>query len=224
MIKTHHIEVPRSARYHSRGQLTNKTKRIWFALHGYGQLAESIANRIDCLDEETDYLICPEGLSRFYWEGFGGKPVASWMTSSDRLSEIDDYVRYLDLLFFSVNESLAAHGLNSSDVEIVVLGFSQGTATAARWLAQGKAKADYMLFWAGPLPDDVDWEKSLALFNNSSVYLFFGDQDQFITEKHRNSHEEKLKALGLQFESISYEGKHAINQAALSQWIKSTLH
>ena len=37
--------------------------------------------------------MAPEGLSRFYLEGFSGKVGATWMTREDRLNDIDNYLR-----------------------------------------------------------------------------------------------------------------------------------
>jgi hypothetical protein len=54
------------------------------------------------------------------------------MTREDRLVEIDDYIRYLDALYDEV--TIGTAGGTGDRARIL-----PGTATAARWLAQGNA-------------------------------------------------------------------------------------
>lgn len=219
--KENHLIVERQARYFTYGTLSEKTEKVWFVLHGYGMLASSFIKNFKALDPATNFIVAPEGLSRFYWNGFGGKPVASWMTSSDRLKEIEDYVNYLNLLQQSIAKKTEAF-----NPTINVLGFSQGTATAARWLASNQFKVDHMIFWAGPLPEDVDWKKALPIFNESKVLFVFGLQDEFIKAEHISSHDEKLKALGMKYEKIDFDGKHLVDEATLlrvDDWINDSL-
>ena len=215
MIEERHLKVARTARYFTYGQLSEKTEQIWFVLHGYGMLASSFIKRFNVLDEEKNLVIAPEGLSRFYWNGFGGKPVASWMTSEDRLSEIDDYIAYLDQLF-----PLYATNLPNPNATINVLGFSQGTATAARWLAQQNSIVHNVVFWGGPLPEDVEWDKAVSIFNTANTYLVNGTKDEFITEEHRLNHEKKLKGLGLKYSSFLFDGKHEVEGKMLLEIAK----
>ena len=81
------------------------------------------------LSQEELCIAAPEGLSRFYIRGTDGRVGASWMTRDERLSDIEDHISYLNHWWSSLGVP--------SDAEIVVLGFSQGVATAARWLADG---------------------------------------------------------------------------------------
>ncbi len=208
----HHLKVQRTARYFTYGNLSENTEQVWFALHGYAMLAKQLIKRFHVLDPEKHFVVAPEGLSRFYWNGFNGKPVASWMTSEDRLNEIEDYIAYLDRLYAATLEKIS-----KKKVVINALGFSQGTATSARWLAAQNSSVDNMIFWAGPLPNDVDWDKALPIFNQSNVIFVLGDQDQFITKKHQLDHQEKLDKLGLQYTNLDFKGKHEVDESLLSQ-------
>ncbi len=209
-ITEQHIAVQRTARYFTYGELSEQTKYIWFALHGYAMLASSLIKRMQVLNPKEHFVVAPEGLSRFYWNGFGGKPVASWMTSEDRLNEIKDYIAYLNQLYQHIIPQVPA-----STFKINALGFSQGTATAARWLASDQCHIDHMIFWAGPLPHDVDWDKSLAIFNAAKVMFVLGTQDQFIKEEHWLDHQEKMNKLGLSYETMTFEGKHELDGPTL---------
>ena len=96
----HQLTVSRTARYHQLGELSAMTRRVWFVAHGYGQLAAYFIRHFAPLTAADPHLVvvAPEGLSRFYLNGTGGRVGATWMTKEDRLAEIEDYVAYLNQL------------------------------------------------------------------------------------------------------------------------------
>ena len=94
----HHITVPRTARYITLGEIESAAE-VWFVLHGYGMLAASFLRWFEPAARPGRLLVAPEGLSRCYFEEKGARRVgASWMTKEDRDAEIEDHVRYLDLV------------------------------------------------------------------------------------------------------------------------------
>src|SRR5690349_17842894 len=103
-MQEHHISLSRTARYFTLGNSSSGVGEVWFACHGYGQLAGRFLAKLRVLDDGRRYLVAPEGLSRFYLsESPTERRVgASWMTREDRLAEIDDYVRYLDAVYADV--------------------------------------------------------------------------------------------------------------------------
>src|SRR5437660_2587937 len=153
LMHEHHIGVSRTARYFTLGEKPQGVAEVWFACHGYGQLAARFLEKLRVLDDGRRYLVAPEGLSRFYLsESPAERRVgASWMTREDRLAEIDDYVPYLDAVSADVFRSL-----DRARVTVHALGYSQGAATASRWVAMGKAKIDRLTLWGGEFPPDLD--------------------------------------------------------------------
>ena len=147
----HHLPVTRTARYYQLGTPGPATRRVWFVCHGYGQLAEYFVRHFAVLLEHDPMLVvvAPEGLSRFYLQGVGGRVGASWMTRADRLAEIDDYVAYLNQLADSLLATCPP------DVAVTVLGFSQGAATVSRWLLQAHFRPARLVLWAGAFPPDL---------------------------------------------------------------------
>ncbi|MBU1820027.1 MAG: phospholipase, partial [Bacteroidetes bacterium] len=105
---------------------------------------EYFIRKFDVLDDGSTLIVAPEALSRFYLNGDFNRVGASWMTREARESEIDDYVAYLE----SVSKSIF-QDYSPEDVQITVLGFSQGTATACRWLNRGQIRCDRLIFWGG---------------------------------------------------------------------------
>src|SRR5207244_11621240 len=101
-MEEHRVTVARSARYFTLGG--TEPREVWFACHGYGQLAARFLEKLRVLDDDGRCLVAPEGLSRFYLtESPTERRVgATWMTREDRLAEIADYVRYLDAVYDDV--------------------------------------------------------------------------------------------------------------------------
>ena len=101
-MQKHEIEITKTARYFTLGELNENTKTVWFVLHGYAQTAEDFLESLKPLQQENTFIIAPEGLSRFYWRDFSNNPVASWMTKTDREVDIDDNMKYLSKLYKSL--------------------------------------------------------------------------------------------------------------------------
>jgi predicted esterase len=208
MIKKN-ITIPRTARYFLSAAPSGAIKEIWFVCHGYGQLASYFLKSFDALNTGNILVVAPEGLHRFYWSGFSGKIVASWMTKEDREDDIHDYVNYLDSVYTEVMAQV------DHNVKITVLGFSQGTATVCRWLAAGHSHADHLVLWAGAFPADMDLQLNRKLFEKVRTILVTGDKDEFIKEEQVREQVELLDKNGIRHELMRFTGKHEIKEDTL---------
>src|ERR671933_2286542 len=114
MMREHHLTVTRTARYVTLGDVHDSLRQVWFVCHGYGQLAARFLRHFEDLNDGHRLIVAPEALSRFYVESGPGTrhadvPVgATWMTREDRLSEIADYVSYLDGLYAQLFRTCSA--------------------------------------------------------------------------------------------------------------------
>lgn len=209
----HHFSVRRTARYQQLGTISAGTRRVWLVLHGYGQLAAYFIRHFAALaaaDPAGTVILAPEGLSRFYLHGNGGRVGASWMTSDDRLSEIDDYLAYLNQLTDCVLADMPAAA------ELFVLGFSQGAATASRWLAQAARRPARLILWAGAFPQDLDLAQARALLDQVPVTVVVGDQDEYLSEAHVAQHLARLREVGYEPELVRFAGRHTLDAAVLA--------
>lgn len=200
------IEVPKTARYFTIGN-EESPDEIWFVLHGYAQLANYFLEKFRALESKNFLVVAPEGLHRFYWNGMSGRVAASWMTKEDRLTDIKDYVRYLDSVYHAVVPGKSA--------KVRLLGFSQGTATACRWADQGNSCFDQLILWAGAFPDDIDYFERADLFNNLNMKVVIGTKDQYYTKEQIDAHLGGLKNKGIQFDLHLFDGDHNIYEAPL---------
>ncbi|HJS74710.1 MAG TPA: alpha/beta hydrolase [Vicinamibacteria bacterium] len=206
--ESHHLAVPRTARYLTLGPREGPIEEVWFLLHGYGQLASELLHHARALARNRRLLVAPEGLSRFYHEDHE-KVGASWMTREDRLAEIDDYVRYLDLLRDRVFE-----GLRGPKPRVRILGFSQGVATAARWAALGKGDVEELVIWGSALPDDLD-DADLARLIRMKLTLVSGTRDPFLDDERLKTQCSLLKDRGIAFAVRRFEGGHRLDDDTL---------
>ncbi|MFQ5605087.1 MAG: alpha/beta hydrolase [bacterium] len=206
------ITVEKSARYFVAGIPGSAIKEVWFVCHGYGQLAADFLKQFECLQKAQRLLVAPEGLSRFYWQGFSGKVGASWMTREDRLQEIADYVRYLDAVYKEV-----VADIEHDEVKVVVLGFSQGTAAVCRWLMLGNAQADRLILWAGQIPPDLDLNQFRNLFRNGQLSLVVGRQDEIAKPELIAKEEARLNQHRIRYELLQFDGGHHIEAEVLKK-------
>lgn len=211
-----HLVVSRSARYAVLGEAIRGPEEVWFVLHGYGQLAGRFIRNFERLDDGRRRVYAPEALNRYYLDDEGGahgpdaRVGATWMTREDRLAEIGDYVRYLDTLYRHVFAEL-----ERDSVRAVVLGFSQGAATAARWAALGSARLDELVLWGSPTPPDLDWRTAVRALEKLRVTLVYGRDDRWFDESKAVSEAERLRAHGVAPSLLGFDGGHAIAPAAL---------
>ncbi|MBX0289950.1 phospholipase [Hymenobacter sp. HSC-4F20] len=207
----HHLPVVRTARYYQLGELSARTRRVWFVAHGYGQLAAYFIRHFAPLTDADPELvvIAPEGTSRFYLQGTSGRVGATWMTREDRLTEIHDYVTYLNQLATTILSQAAP------DTTVTVLGFSQGAATVSRWLAQTIFRPARLVLWAGAFPPDMEFTVAAHLLQQTPVTLVCGTEDEYVSEAALAQQAELLGSLGAEPVLIRFAGKHTLDAAVL---------
>ena len=205
-----HLEVNLQASYHTLNQLTDQTQRIWIVFHGYGMLSQYFIRKFSELDSETNFIVAPQGLSKFYLQGFTGRVGASWMTKEDRLTEIDNQMRYL-------NQVMAVENILNSKASIILFGFSQGVATACRFGAFSRLKFDKLILWSGTFPPDIPQELTHHWGEQTDIVYFTGDNDPYFVEGMiENQNELVHKATGAFPRLIKFEGRHEVIPSLLS--------
>ena len=204
------LKVEKTARYTTLGQRSDALKKVIYLFHGYGQLATSFIEEFAYFADGTKYFIAPEGLSRFYISGSSGKVGASWMTGENREHEINDYLAYLD----AVHE-IECKQIMQADIQTIILGFSQGTSTACRWLENFKVKVDRLILWGGDIPPETALWRIKAYFPQLEVFLVAGTKDPFIRFDQLNEMENRLEKAEINYQKIRFEGKHELHPPTL---------
>jgi predicted esterase len=214
----HAIAVPRTARYYTLGPTHGFPRELWFVCHGYGELARRFIEKFAPIDDGTRLIVAPEALSRFYLDSIPQRRNqkeprvgATWMTREARLDEIADYVSYLDRVAAEVK-----HHLAGASPRIVVLGFSQGTATVCRWLAASELRAEHIVLWGGLIPPELDVAAWAERLHGASITIVVGDKDEYATTKIVAAEAERLSGAGIGYVLQRYDGDHSIDAVALS--------
>lgn len=222
MSNEHHITVSRTARYYTLGELTDQTTHVWFCLHGFGQLAQFFSRKFTDLVNEQTVVVVPEGLSRSYLDGKYERVGASWMTREDRQHEIGDFLSYLNSLYDRIFQ-----GRDPVSLHITVLGFSQGAATACRWLnnpgGPGRIRVDRLILWAGFFTNGLADLIDPAKLKRVDTHYVYGTQDEYVRLiGDVDAYEARLVADVPNLKITVYEGTHRVEPAVLTRLVAPT--
>ena len=203
MSTEHQLEVSVKAPYFTLNKLTEKTERIWLTFHGYGQLAKYFIKKFEVLDPQKNFIVAPQGLSKYYLDGFYGRVGASWMTKEDRLTEIENQYRYIKAVLDQVGDI--------SDKKLIYFGFSQGTATMGRFASWSKLPFHKMIIWAGTFPPDIEPNEFNFLTQSEEITYFTSRDDPFFKEEMiENQNQVVSKTTGKTPELHWYDGGHTV--------------
>ena len=217
-MATHHkFSATRTAHVYTIGTIGKHVKNVWIVTHGYGQLASRFIHRFEPIDDGKTLIIAPEGLSRFYWGGFTGEVVSSWMTKGDRLDEIADFSNYMQQVYQEFIPQL------KDDVRINLLGFSQGCATQVRWILREFPHFHNLIMWSGSIPEDIPYHDKEGYWEDKKLFFVYGKQDQFLSEKRVKWCYDVIEEKKLTCQTHTFEGKHEVDKTALKTFVTEFL-
>ena len=216
MADERHIATTRTARYYILGEPGPQIDDVWFVCHGYGQLAADFVKEFECIGDSRRLIVAPEALSRYYvstapeYHGPESKVGATWMTREDREAEISDYVNYLDDVYAEIMGDIAHR-----NIAVTVLGFSQGGATANRWLTRGSAHADRLLMWGCLLATDSDLNEAAAFFRDVELVLVYGTRDRYADTGMIADYQRLLESHSIPYRAVHFDGGHRMDRETL---------
>ncbi|MCH6198081.1 alpha/beta hydrolase [Aquiflexum sp. LQ15W] len=197
--------------YRHRGQyhmshLPNRNeKEIIVALHGYGQLAEYFLKKLEPIFSDDRLVIVPEATNYSYQKGFSGRVGANWMTSHERETAIQNNNNYLNEILESV---LMKYGQKPS---VKVIGFSQGAATATRWVSQLSFKIDKLVLWSGGFAHDLNVSNAGEKLKNTDVVVVLGNSDPMLTPESIQKQDEFIASLPFEVRRLEFNGGHDLD-------------
>jgi predicted esterase len=216
-VREHRLTTVRRARYYTLGGpgdalSPEPPSDVWIAVHGFGQLAAPFGLDFAEIAAPDRLIVLPEALNRFYVEpGTAGSRAdarvgATWMTREDRENEIADYVEFLDRV-----SALAVPAAS----RLTVLGYSQGVATAARWVVLGSTRVARLIVWAGQIPPDLDLRR-LGAAVSEPVVLVTGSEDEYGAWIRQADNEGRLAAAGIPYAALTFVGGHRLDATLLA--------
>jgi predicted esterase len=215
----HHVRVQRTARYYTLGGSPIAAPRtIWFVLHGHGQLAGDFIRYFADLANSHTLIVAPEAMNRFYTVSVSKTPAserpvgATWMTREDRASEIADYVEYLDTVYAELASEPVAEG-----AAVNIIGFSQGAATATRWMTHGSARIDRLVLWGGLLPPETNLSRGADSLRRVALTYVLGSRDHYVSDDQLAADVARVEKAGIAADVIRFDGGHAVSRSVFAQ-------
>ena len=215
----------RTARYVVLGAAPAQARRVWFVLHGYGMLAARFVRPFDGIIPPDTCIVAPEALSRFYLEspradgGHQQRVGAAWLTRESRETEIADAHAWLTRVYDEVMSEAQADGAPAP--QVAILAFSQGVATAMRWVASAQVHPTWFVAWAGGLAHDVDREGFVSAMRDGEIVMVTGTADHFATDAARDAAQSALQSIGLEPRILSFSGGHHLDASLLQSMLES---
>ncbi|UZR93241.1 alpha/beta hydrolase [Chondrinema litorale] len=206
------IEINFQTHYETWGNPGEEIKYIWIACHGYGQLAKHFMRRFDVLNPDENYVIIPQGLSRFYLSSDYTHIGASWMTKEKRDVDIHNQHQYLNAVFEQEMKQF-----ENQEVKLVLFGFSQGVSTVWRWAVQKRLTFSKLVMWAGEFPRELNAEMLGFVPEEAKLYFVIGTEDQYYDPDRIQLLSKKMTQLCKKPETILFEGKHEVNRDIILQ-------
>ena len=207
----HHIDFTFSGRYATLGASGDLVNELIYVFHGHGQQAQYFIRKFRSIATDNRLIVAPEGLSRYYLEGFTGRVGATWMTKEDRETDIQNYITFLNTLHAELIPRLA------NLQKITVIGFSQGAATATRWVNHSEYQLDRFILWAGILPYDMNIQKAHTRLESAEKIYVYGTRDPFVNQEKKDEMKHLAEKSDLKFKEHLFEGVHDIDETTLLQ-------
>lgn len=188
-----------------------KSRKLLYVFHGYGQLAKFFIQKFKDLKDEF-YIVAPEGLAHYYLEGVSGRVGASWMSSEDREKDIANNQHFLD----QMHQNLIKF-MNFSEINIV--SFSQGVPTALRWITSMDYGVNKFLLCSGSIPEDLNLDQ-LSILQKIQLHYLSGFNDPYRNPEVIKDFYELVARCQLQMPVHEFEGVHELHLPTISSILK----
>ena len=195
--------------YSTLNTLTTKTKTVWFVCHGMGYLSRYFINYFKELDSEENYIIAPQAQSKYYiapkYKHVGG----SWLTKENTIKETENIMHYFDAVLNAEQFS--------KNIDLIVLGYSQGVSVAMRYVARRKLNCKQLVLMSGGIPNELIASDFDFLKGETKVSLIYGTEDEYMNEERMSNEKQRInKLFGNMAAIIPFKGKHEINKDLLN--------
>ena len=185
--------------------IDNQSDKVLVVLHGYGQLARYFIKKFDHLIGYD--ILAIQAPNLFYINGFNGRVGANWMTKENREEAIDTQQRILDAVAGFVSEKYQS---------ISLCGFSQGAATASRWVMWEVINFEKVMLYGGEIaPESYNYFKHHLPKN---IKYVVGKDDEFYSEEKVVAYQKKLDSVGVLLKLQSVVGKHSVDKQVVKDY------
>lgn len=196
--------------YSTLNTLSNTTKNVWIVCHGLGFLSRYFIQYFDELNSEENYIIAPQAQSKHYLKNQFKHVGASWLTKENTPKEIPNVLSYLDSVYEHEH-------INELDVNVIILGFSQGVSVVTRWVAQRKINCDILALYAGKVPHEFT---NNDFSHIPDIKFIIGDNDEYVTPGVLDTEKVHLDTIfQKRLEYITFNGAHEMKRSIINKLV-----
>lgn len=203
------INYQTSNSYSTLNSLTSNTKNVWFVCHGMGYLSRYFLKYFTELEEDENYIIAPQAPSKYYVPPKFTHVGASWLTKEQTIRETENVMRYFDAVFEA--EQIP------KDVNLIVLGYSQGVSVALRYVAKRQLHCSQIAILSGGVPKELVADDFKFLHKKTKISLIYGTDDAYLNEDRILLEKNRAFELFYNFDLkiIPFEGTHEVKKEIL---------
>ncbi len=189
--------------YSTLNDFTENTKNVWFVCHGMGYLSRYFLKYFKGLNADENYIIAPQAPSKYYIQP-KMHVGANWLTRLDTKVGTENIMHYFDSVFEA--EKIP------ENINLIVLGYSQGVSVALRYLALRKLNCEQIVLHSGGIPKELNATDFKYLNNDTKVKLIYGTEDEYLDENRIELESKRAKELfGERIKVLPFDGKHVVN-------------
>lgn len=208
--------MQKTATYHSSNTydtlntLNKNTQNVWLVFHGIGYLSRFFVPYFSSLNAEENYIICPQAPSKYYKDANYRRVGASWLTKENTEIDIENVLNYIDSIIEA--EQLP------ENVNLIVLGYSQGVSIASRWLAKRKNMCQKLVLISGVFPKELT-EDDFKHLPNLKISHTVGDNDPIFEKANVEKQEQRMLGIFPQIKFINHNGGHQMDVKLVADYL-----
>jgi len=191
---------------------------LLIALHGWGQTAAVFLRNFRPLAREGWLIAAPQAPHPFYVDPDRGRVGYSWLTREHRDTAVRDVNTYL-------SETLArlADRYAFDLTRVYLLGFSQGSSVAFRYLAAGAVPIAGVASCCSDLPPDV--RDALGEMPPRPALVAYCPHDRVVPPALSREAVQLLNSYGWPATEFSFDGGHSVTPELMdrvSEWLRDS--
>ncbi len=196
--------------YDTLNTLTKKTQNVWLVFHGIGYLSRFFIPYFSSLNAEENYIICPQAPSKYYKDANYRRVGASWLTKENTKVDTENVLNYIDSVIKA--EELP------ENINLIVLGYSQGVSIACRWLAKRKHTCQKLILISGVFPIELNSD-DFSHLPDLKISHTVGDNDPLFEKVNVKKQEDRMLNIFPQLKFINHNGGHQMDINLLPDYI-----
>jgi len=193
--------------YSTLNTISSKTKNVWIVFHGIGYLSRYFIRLFESFHPDENYFIAPQAPSKYYKGDDYRRVGSSWLTKENTAMEAKNVLKYVDAIMET--EKLP------NEVNLIVLGYSQGVSIATRWVASRKIICKALVMVSGGFPNELKKEDFDFLPKQTKLTHIVGEKDPYFEIEKVDAEKKRVKEILPQLIFKTHSGGHELDPKTL---------